>query len=73
MNQTNSCPPTSILSRIKSYPESSESLNLPVKSDYTKIHESCFRSYSVLKHIKWMLERWDSKETILDILDFFWY
>ncbi len=33
------------------------------------VHESVFRSYSILDTVKKMLDRWDSKETIQWIID----
>lgn len=39
-------------------------------TSYEKVHESIYRSYSILKLVKEMLERWDSKETILMIINF---
>ena len=35
-----------------------------------KIHESCFRSYSILEQVLIMVERGDSKETIFEVVDF---
>jgi hypothetical protein len=34
------------------------------------IHESCFRSYSILDHVLKMVERGDSKETIFEVVEF---
>ncbi len=43
-----------------------EILGMPTVIDNT--HESCFRSYHVLIHVMTMMERGDSKETILDTI-----
>lgn len=43
-----------------------EILCMPTVIDNT--HESCFRSYHVLIHVMTMMERGDSKETILDTI-----
>ena len=34
------------------------------------IHESCFRSYDILEQVLVMVERGDSKETILQVVEF---
>ena len=34
------------------------------------IHESCFRSYSILEQVLIMVERGDSKETIFEVVEF---
>lgn len=34
------------------------------------IHESCFRSYSILEQVLIMVKRGDSKETIFEIVEF---
>ena len=34
------------------------------------IHESCFRSCSILEQVLIMVERGDSKETIFEVVDF---
>ena len=33
-------------------------------------HESLFKSYHVLEQIRQMLERGDSKETVLEVIEF---
>ena len=38
-------------------------------NEWWKIHESIFRSYNILSYVKEMLQRWDSKETILEIIE----
>ena len=35
-----------------------------------KIHESCFRSYNILKQVMIMVERGDTKETIFEVVEF---
>lgn len=35
-----------------------------------KIHESCYRSYSILEKVLIMVERGDSKETIFEVVEF---
>ncbi len=37
---------------------------------YENIHESVFRSYQILDYVILMISRGDSKETMLDIIDF---
>jgi len=37
---------------------------------YEKIHESIFRSYHILRFIIEMVERGDSKETIIEVYNF---
>lgn len=37
---------------------------------YDDVHESVYRSYSILELVKEMLERWDSKETIIDMIKY---
>lgn len=34
------------------------------------VHESCYKSYQELELMKKMLRRWDSRETILEIISF---
>ena len=34
------------------------------------IHESCFRSYSILNKVLEMVERGDSKESIIEVVEF---
>ena len=34
------------------------------------IHESCFRSYSILDKVLEMMERGDSKESIFEVVEF---
>ena len=34
------------------------------------IHESCYRSYSILEKVLVMVERGDSKETIFEVVEF---
>lgn len=34
------------------------------------VHESIYKSYHVLNQVKDMLDRGDSKETVLDFIDF---
>lgn len=34
------------------------------------IHESCYRSYSILEQVLIMVERGDSKETIFEVVEF---
>jgi len=33
-------------------------------------HESCYKAYHILAHVKVMIERGDSKETIFEVADF---
>mgnify|MGYP003992917859 FL=1 len=35
-----------------------------------KIHESCFRSYDILKQVMIMVERGDTKQTIFEVVEF---
>ena len=37
------------------------------------IHESCLRAYNVVRLIREMINRWDSQETLLLVLDYLWY
>jgi hypothetical protein len=34
------------------------------------IHESCFKSYDILKQVLVMVERGDTKETIFEVVEF---
>ena len=34
------------------------------------IHESCFRSYHILKQVMIMVERGDTKQTIFEVVEF---
>lgn len=34
-----------------------------------KIHESCFKSTHILKHVLKMVERGDSRQTIFEVVD----
>ena len=34
------------------------------------IHESCFRSYDILKQVMIMVERGDTKQTIFEVVEF---
>ena len=34
------------------------------------IHESCFRSYSILDQVLRMVQRGDTKETIMEVVEF---
>ena len=34
------------------------------------IHESCFRSYSILDQVLIMVQRGDTKETIMEVVEF---
>jgi len=45
-----------------------EILSRPTTID--NIHESCFRSYGILRVVTHMIERGDSKETILELIEF---
>ena len=37
---------------------------------HENIHESIFRSFQTLQHVKYMLKRKDSVETISDVIEF---
>jgi len=34
------------------------------------VHESCFRSYSILEYVLIMVERGDTKQTIFEVVEF---
>ena len=40
-----------------------------IRHNSTWVHESVLRAYWILEEVKKMLERWDSKETIMWIID----
>jgi len=44
-----------------------------VPTVHNNVHESVYRSYQALDFTIDMLKRWDSKETILEILELLWY
>lgn len=45
-----------------------EIIEMPTVVD--NVHESVFRAYHTLYYVKTMVERGDSKETIIDFIDF---
>lgn len=60
---------------IPNYPEdlSREEIQKRLKKWVKWVHESVLKSYAVLKCIKEMIERGDSKETIMMVINLFWY
>lgn len=53
---------------MKTYLNFSQILAKPVVID--NIHESCYRSYHILNMVLTMIERGDSKETIIELAEY---
>ncbi len=43
---------------------------IEMPTTFKNIHESCFRSYHILKKVLYMIERGDSQQTIFEVVEF---
>jgi hypothetical protein len=68
METTSNTPPV-WLELIKTYPTTTKTINVCGNN----MHESCFRCYSTLQEILDMIDRWDSKKTIIMVAQYLWY